>query len=41
MVKVRELTIQQINAALAEIQKAIDEILRRLQKLEEQSTNNT
>lgn len=41
MVKVREITTQQINAALAEIQKAIDEILRRLQKLEEQSTNNT
>ena len=41
MVKVRKLDIQQINTALNEIQKILEEIIKRIEKLEEQSTNNT
>ena len=42
MVKIRELSVQQINVALIEIEKVIQEIIKRLEKLEEQtSTNNT
>ena len=42
MVKIRELSVQQINVALIEIEKVIQEIIKRLEKLEEQtSPNNT
>lgn len=42
MVKVRKLDVQQINTALNEIQKALEEIIKRIEKLEaQQTTNNT
>ena len=42
MVKIRKLDVQQINTALNEIQKAIEEIIKRIEKLEaQQTTNNT
>ena len=42
MVKVRKLDVQQINTALNEIQKTLEEIIKRIEKLEaQQTTNNT
>lgn len=42
MVKIRKLDVQQINTALNEIQKALEEIIKRIEKLEaQQTTNNT
>ena len=42
MVKVRKLDVQQINTALNELQKALEEIIKRIEKLEaQQTTNNT
>lgn len=42
MVKIRKLDVQQINTALNEIQKTLEEIIKRIEKLEaQQTTNNT
>jgi uncharacterized protein YutE (UPF0331/DUF86 family) len=42
MVKIRKPDVQQINTALNEIQKALEEIIKRIEKLEaQQTTNNT
>ena len=38
--KIREVSEQQINAALAEIEKKIQEIIKRLEKLEAASNSN-